>query len=62
MLTFRAEGGTLVDEETGSTWDPARGLAQSGPLQSESLQPIPSLSSYDWAWANFYPDSEFYKP
>jgi hypothetical protein len=61
-LAFRAEGETLVDQETGSTWDPVRGLAKSGPLKGESLQPVPSLSSYDWAWRDFYPDSEFYSP
>ncbi len=61
-LTFRAEGDALVDEETASTWDVARGLAKSGSLKGESLQPVPSLSSYDWAWADFYPDSEFYAP
>lgn len=61
-LTFRADGEVLVDEETGSTWDPVRGLAKTGSLKGESLQPVPSLSSYDWAWRDFYPDSEFYTP
>jgi len=61
-LAFRAKGETLGDQETGSTWDPVRGLAKSGPLKGESLQPVPSLSSYDWAWRDFYPDSEFYSP
>jgi len=31
-------------------------------LNGESLQPVPSLSSYDWAWRDFYPDSKFYAP
>ena len=44
-LTFRAEGETLVDEETGSTWDVARGLAVEGPLKGKSckLCPAPRL-------------------
>jgi hypothetical protein len=62
VLTFRVEGQNLVDNETGSTWDAVRGLAIAGALEGESLQPVPSLSSYDWAWEDFYPESEFYKP
>ena len=53
---------TLVDAETGSTWDLTRGLATSGPLKGQSLQPVPSLSSYDWAWLDFYPEAVFYEP
>ena len=62
LLTFRVEGDFLVDEETGTRWDAARGLAIEGPLLGLSLQPIPSLSSFDWAWKDFYPDTEFYQP
>jgi hypothetical protein len=62
VLTFKAEGDILVDEETKSTWDPVRGLATSGQLQGEGLRAVPSLSSFDWAWEDFYPDSEFYIP
>jgi len=61
-LNFQLDNDTLVDIETGSTWDLTRGLATSGPLTGESLQPVPSLSSYDWAWLDFYPDTEFYEP
>jgi len=61
-LTFTFNGEELIDEETASHWNPNLGLARSGPLAGKSLQPVPSLSSYDWAWVDFYPDSEFYKP
>ena len=61
-LTFRAEGDRLIDEETESTWDVARGLAIDGPLRGEVMQPVPSASSFDWAWRDFYPESEFYSP
>lgn len=61
-LTFRAEGDTLIDEETGSTWDVVRGLAVDGPLKGEVLQSVPSSTSYDWAWRDFYPDAQFYVP
>jgi hypothetical protein len=62
VLTFRVEGDSLVDDKTNSTWDPIRGLATSGPLQGEGLRAVPSLSSFDWAWRDFYPDSAFYIP
>lgn len=60
-LTFRAQGDRVVDDETGSTWNVARGLAATGPLLNQSLQPVPSMSSYDWAWRDFYPQTEIYK-
>ena len=62
ILTFRLENGSLVDQETGSVWDISRGLAKEGPLKGEGLQSVPSLSSFDWAFEDFYPDGEFYQP
>ncbi len=59
-LTFELDGNNIVDVETGSQWDIARGLATGGPLAGASLQPIPSSTSYDWAWFDFYPQSEMY--
>jgi hypothetical protein len=56
------DGDRLIDEETGSTWDISRGLATAGPLKGESLQPVPSSSAFDWAWEDFYPDTEFFQP
>lgn len=61
-LTFEMSDGRIVDTETGSTWDAARGLAVDGPLRGTALQPVPSSSAYDWAWRDFYPDSDFYMP
>jgi hypothetical protein len=62
VLTFHLEGEALVDNETNSRWNVVRGLAVEGPLQGESLQPVPSLSSFDWAWVDFYPQADFYEP
>jgi len=53
-LTFRMQDGPLTDAEAGSAWDPVRVLAASGPLAGEALQPVPGLSSCDWAWSDFY--------
>ena len=57
-LTFELDGDTITDVETGSTWDLQRGLARSGPLAGQALQQIPSSTAYDWAWRDFFPDSE----
>jgi hypothetical protein len=51
-----------VDDQTGSRWDPGLGLATSGPLAGEAMRSIPSLTSYDWAWLDFYPESKIYAP
>ena len=62
VLSFRLEDGTLIDNETGSTWDIGIGIATEGALESQVMQSIPSLTSFDWAWNDFYPDSEIYQP
>jgi hypothetical protein len=62
VLSFRYDDGVLKDIETGSTWDVKRGLATDGPRKGDGLQPVPSLTSFDWAWWDFYPGSEIYQP
>lgn len=62
VLTFEIRDDKILDQETGSTWNLARGLALEGPLRGEALQGVPGTSSYDWAWRDFYPNSEFYSP
>jgi hypothetical protein len=61
-LSFIQEGDAIVDQETGSTWDLQRGLAKTGPLEGQGLQAVPSLSSYDWAFKDFYPRADFFQP
>ncbi len=61
VLTFEAEGTRMRDRETGSLWDPVRGLAIEGPLRGQGLQQVSSNSSFDWAWADFYPQSTEYQ-
>ncbi|MCP4424535.1 MAG: DUF3179 domain-containing protein [Chloroflexi bacterium] len=61
-LTFKSDGDKLIDNETGSTWDLTNGLAIDGPLTGQGLTAVPSMSAFDWAWEDFYPDTEFYNP
>ncbi len=62
ILTFTALGPELVDAETRTTWDARRGLGIEGPLRGTALRTVPSTTAFDWAWADFYPDSDFYVP
>ena len=61
VLTFVPEGTRMRDRETGSLWDPIRGLAVEGPLRGQGLQRVPGNSSADWAWRDFYPKSTEYQ-
>lgn len=61
VVTFVvSEGGIITDEETGSVWDRERGAAISGPLAGAQLQQVPYITSFDWAWKNFFPESRFW--
>ena len=62
VLTFDIDDeGRIIDTETGSVWDTARGVARSGPLRRTPLQQLPYVSAYEWAWKDFYPHSTFYE-
>ncbi len=59
-LSPAEDGRHLVDAETGTLWDSIRGLAREGALEGETILQVPYLSSFDWAWKDFHPDTEFY--
>ncbi|HIL69620.1 MAG TPA: DUF3179 domain-containing protein [Verrucomicrobia bacterium] len=62
VISFKTEfssDGKLVDEETGSLWDPWQGKALDGPLKNQTLEHLPGLVSFRSAWETFYPDSEY---
>lgn len=60
-LNLDETGQNLVNPETGAAWNIARGLAQNEAAQGETLLMVPYLSSFDWAWLDFHPKSEFYR-
>jgi hypothetical protein len=55
-LTFRAEGGMIKDQETGSTWSLA-GRAVSGPLSGEELPGVSHVDTFWFAWSSHNPDT-----
>lgn len=53
-LSFTADGDHFVDEETGSTWD-ITGRAVAGPLEGSTLEAIPHLDTFWFAWSTYRP-------
>jgi hypothetical protein len=58
-LTFQRDGETIVDAETGSTWN-ILGQAIDGPLAGEQLEPIVHGDHFWFSWAAFKPDTIIY--
>ncbi len=57
VLRFRADGDSLRDEETGSTWDPMTGRAASGPLSGATLGSLNVTTALWYAWRSQWPDT-----
>ncbi|MCH7735360.1 MAG: DUF3179 domain-containing protein [Chloroflexi bacterium] len=58
LFTFEAAGDERMrDLETGTIWEVERGLALEGPLRGTVLQQVPYITSFDWAWADFFPET-----
>ena len=60
-LTFHSEGGTILDEETGTEWN-ALGRAVAGELEGERLEPIVGIDHFWFSWAAFRPETRIYEP
>lgn len=59
VLQFQVDNGGIVDVETGSVWSPA-GVAVSGELQGVVLRPIPSRTTFWFAFVGAFPDVEIF--
>jgi Protein of unknown function (DUF3179) len=57
-LTFARRGTELVDETTGSVWDPVTGRALRGPLAGRRLSLVAGTIATTATWRAFHPDSE----
>jgi hypothetical protein len=62
VLTFAVESGRLVDRETGTFWDPVRGIGLSGPLEGEFLGILPSFTIFPRDFSTFFPDGRIWEP
>ncbi len=56
VLTFETRAGEIVDLETGTTWDPVRGIARDGPLKGEILDLLPGFTVFPSDFFTFWPD------
>ena len=57
LLTFMADGGRIIDEETGSDWNLA-GEATAGPLTGHVLERVPQLNTFWFAWSTYHPGTQ----
>jgi hypothetical protein len=61
-LTFRRRGTELVDETTGSVWDPVTGRAVLGSLAGRRLSRVAGTIATSATWLAFHPDSSVWDP
>ncbi len=61
LLTFDHDGGVIIDQETGSTWN-ILGRAVDGPLAGEQLTEVVSVNHFWFSWAAFRPETRIYQP
>ncbi len=62
VLTLAIENSALIDRETGTTWDPVRGLGMSGALAGESLVVLPGFTIFPKDFGTFWPEGRFWQP
>ena len=61
-LEFQWVDGQVRDVEMGTVWEPTKGFGVEDPLKGQLLREIPYSTAYDWAWEDFYPQTEGYGP
>ena len=61
-VVLEHRGSDLIDRETGTVWDPVRGIALDGPLQGEILDLLPGVPSFAADVQTFWPDARFWPP
>lgn len=62
VLTLAIEDGLLIDRETGTVWDPVRGLGREGPLAGEGLGVLPGFTVFPRDFDTFWPNGRFWQP
>ncbi len=54
-MTLVRDGDRIIDRETGTTWDPVRGVAVDGPLRGEVLDLLPGFTAFPRDYRTFWP-------
>jgi hypothetical protein len=60
VLTFTSQGGTIVDQETRTTWN-LLGQATQGRLEGRSLKSVAATDSFWFDWAAFHPETRIWQ-
>ena len=60
VLTLSISNGALVDDQTGTNWDPGTGRAVAGPLEGEILDTLPGFTALESDARTFWPDANYW--
>ena len=61
-LTFEQARGYIVkDTTTGTTWNLITGMATEGKLKGHTLERLPAMNIYWFAWARYHPETTVYE-
>ena len=62
ILTFESLQGYFVkDATTGTTWNLITGIATEGKLKGHTLERLPAMNIYWFAWARYHPETTVYE-
>ena len=62
ILRFKsAQGYSVKDATTGTTWNLITGLATEGKLKGHTLERLPAMNIYWFAWARYHPGTTVYE-
>ena len=62
VVTLAHRDGAIVDQETGTRWDPSRGIGKDGPLAGEILDLWPAVTSFPGDYPTFWPEGTVWGP
>jgi len=62
FVELEVDGQVLRDTLTGTTFDPIRGIALSGPLAGQTLGKLPGFTSFPDDFDTFWPDGKIWSP
>jgi hypothetical protein len=62
IVLLEIRNGLLVDRDTGTVWDPVRGIGLEGPLAGEILGLLPGVPAFAKDVDTFWPDARFWPP
>ena len=62
IVTLAIRNESLLDVESGSTWDPVTGRALAGPLKGLIMDLLPGFTSFPQDFLSFWPEGRIWEP